>query len=197
MSSIFETAKNIYSYRTFVQLASALLKDEKTTGENQSPEYVYYAKLNLQRMQRWDKTYELSEELIKQIKTLPEQQWWVITEGWCGDSAQNLPILSKIAAASEGNIRLNIVLRDENPDIMSRYLTNGSKSIPILAVFNKSNEEVFRWGPRPLGAQQLMAAWKKNPDGRSFEDFEIEIQQWYNRDKGKSLLAELQPLLEN
>ena len=195
MSNIFESARNNYNYKEFVQLAADLLKEGKTTGEKQSAEYTHYAKLNLQRMQRWDKTYELPEELTLKIKNMPEQTWWVITEAWCGDSAQNLPVLAKIAATSQGKINLKIVLRDENPDIMNRYLTNGSKSIPILVVLYKQDEEIFKWGPRPSGAQQMMNAWKKDPKGKSFEDFEIDIQQWYNKDKGGSLLAELQPLL--
>jgi len=197
MSIIFETAKNSYSYRIFAQLASDLLKDGKTTGGNQSAEYIHYAGLNLKRMQRWDKTYELPQSLTEKVKRLSPQSWWVITEAWCGDSAQNLPILAKIGEASEGKIQLKIVLRDENPDIMNNYLTNGSRSIPILAAFDKDGREIFRWGPRPAGAQQLMTEWKNDPAGKSFEDFEIDMQQWYNRDKGESLLAELTPLLEN
>ena len=197
MSNIFESAKEVYSYKEFLQLVTDLLKDGKTTGDNQSAEYIHYAKLNLQRMQRWDKTYELPEEWKAKLRELPQQTWWVITEGWCGDSAQNLPVLAKIAAAADGKIQLHIVLRDEHPDIINRYLTNGSRSIPILVAFDKLGNEIFKWGPRPDGAQQLLTNWKKDPQGKSFEDFEIDLQQWYNKDKGNSLLAELQPLLEN
>src|ERR1700748_188896 len=90
-NTIFDTASNIYTYTSFSDLLSVLLLEGKTTGENHSPEYLHYAKMNIQRMHRWYKTFELRPEVAEAIRTLPAQHWWVITEGWCGDSAQNLP----------------------------------------------------------------------------------------------------------
>jgi hypothetical protein len=45
-----------------------------------------------------------------------EYIWLVISEGWCGDAAQLLPIINKMAVES-GKIDLRIVLRDENEEL--------------------------------------------------------------------------------
>lgn len=193
--TIFNTATRQFHYEAFLELAAALLEEHKTTGDNQSEEYLHYSKLNLQRMKRWNKTYSLPEDFKAQLQSVPPQHWFVITEAWCGDSAQNLPVIAKIAAASEGKITLKIVLRDENPDIINQYLTNGSKSIPVLAAFDQNGQLLFRWGPRPVAAQALMTAWKNDPNPKSFEDFELDMHHWYNQNKGVDTLRELSALL--
>lgn len=188
---LFESAANIYSYNSFVQLLQDLLSEGKTTGENQAENYLYYAKLNLQRMLRWDKTFVPDESIVNVVKNIPSQTWWVITEGWCGDSAQNLPAIAKIADASAGNISLKIILRDENPGIMDQHLTNGGRSIPVLVALDKEGNQVFQWGPRPEPALELLTAWKKNPTPVPFDEFELEMHTWYTRDKGRTLQEEL------
>jgi hypothetical protein len=197
MTTVFDKARQSWTYPQFEQLLEALLAAGKTTGSNQSENYLFYAKLNLQRMHRWDKTFELRDDVRKQIEMLPAQDWWVITEGWCGDSAQNLPAIARMAESSGGKVTLRIVLRDDNPDIMNHYLTGTSQSIPILAAFDKEGKELFRWGPRPAAAQEMMIAWKNNPAPPSFEEFEKEMHTWYTRDKGNAVQDEIMHLLQN
>ena len=72
----------------YLTLIEKLLSDNKTTGPNQSEFYVNYTKLNLQRMQRWLKTAQLSTETVDVISSIKTKQHWVIlTEAWCGDAA--------------------------------------------------------------------------------------------------------------
>jgi hypothetical protein len=198
MNTIFETAKQSFTYKSFNQLLNTLFAEGKTTGNNQSNEYLFYAKLNLQRIKRWDKTFVLRKDVLDIMPTVTPQDWWVITEGWCGDSAQNLPAIEKMVEASNGKVTLHIVLRDENPQIMDQYLTNGtSRSIPILAAFDKEGHPLFKWGPRPYGSQMLLTSWKNNPAPPSFEDFEKEMHTWYAQDKGNALQNEFLRLLQN
>ncbi|PZF74187.1 thioredoxin family protein [Taibaiella soli] len=191
----FSKATQYYNYAEFLHLIETLMAEGKTTGNNQSEQYQFYTKLNFQRMQRWNKTFHLTESFAEQLKNQPQQTWWVITEGWCGDSAQNLPGIAKMAAASEGKIELRIVLRDEHPEIMDQYLTNGSRSIPKLVSLDLDGNEVFQWGPRPATAQELMMAWKKNPEGKDFETFEKELHTWYTQNKGIELQGEIAALM--
>jgi hypothetical protein len=142
-------------------------------------------------MTRWDKTLYLDSALAASAAKATPQVWWVFSEAWCGDGAQNIPVLQKIAEASDGKIELRLLLRDENQDLMSRYLTNGSRAIPKLVSIADTGEELFTWGPRPLPAQQLMAEWRRVPNNRSFEDIEKELHLWYARDKGISLQKEM------
>lgn len=191
----FGKVDQFFNYTEFLQLIETLMAEGKTTGNNQSEQYQFYTKLNFQRMQRWNKTFRVSDALEEQLKNQPSQIWWVITEAWCGDSAQNLPGIAKMAAASERKIELRIVLRDEHPEIMDQYLTNGSRSIPKLVAMDEKGSELFQWGPRPATAQTLMMDWKKNPDGKDFETFEKELHTWYAQNKGAELQEEMAVLL--
>lgn len=191
MSSVFESVQQYYSYEAFIRLTESLVTTGATTGHDQSEMKVRFTRLNFQRQLRWEKTFAVDESLVTRLKLLKPQVWWVITEAWCGDSAQNLPGIAKMAAASDGAIDLRIILRDEHPHIMDHYLTNGGRSIPKLIAIDKEGRELFTWGPRPAKAQELMFAWKKDPQGRSFDDFELELHTWYAKDKGRSLKEEL------
>lgn len=180
-----------YTYESFSALTETLVAAGKTSGPDQSPEMVTYTKMNLQRMQRWNKTFETPDALTQLMQTVQPQIWWVITEPWCGDNAANLPQLAKVAASSNGRVTLRIILRDEHPEIMDRYLTNGSRSIPILVSVAEDGSQLFVWGPRPQALQDFVLEWKAQPGEKTFDELKTEVQQWYNRDKGAHLTGEL------
>ncbi len=183
--------KQIFDYPGFINWVTQLAEHGATSGLNQSESLVNFTQLNLKRMQRIEKTFRLNDELTALLKAgLPNQQWLVITEAWCGDSAQILPILNKIAENAPGKIRLSIVLRDQNHALMEKYHTNGSKSIPKLIASDTEGRELFTWGPRPAPAQKLLVDWKQNPQGRLWDDFEKELHTWYARDKGNRIQTE-------
>lgn len=152
-----------------------------------------YVELNYSRKTRIAKTYVPSETIRSVIESITEPQFWlVITEDWCGDSAQNLPYIVAIAELNP-LITLKIVQRDANLDIMDMYLTNGSRSIPKLVAFSTEGEELFQWGPRPKVAMELV---KKLKDaGETSTEFIPKIHSWYTQDKGASLEKEFQELL--
>ena len=155
-----------------------------------------YRKINLQRNKRLGKQFQPSEELIEAVKRIDEPQlWMVITESWCGDSAQNLPIIAKAAELND-KIDLRILLRDSNTDIIDHYLTDEqSRDIPILVVFDLDGNELFKWGPRPDTAKTLVTNLKR--DGFSKEEFTQQLHLWYGRNRGKELESELLELLMN
>jgi len=132
--------------------------------------------LNLKRMERLNKTISLQPKLNELLRNgFGKQIWYVIAESWCGDCAQNLPAIAKIADSSFGLIKLTIISRNDNPEWIERCHTNGSKSIPKLISFNSFGTELFTWGLRPFQAQQLLTNWKQNRDGASWNDFEKEL----------------------
>lgn len=179
-------------YRAMIKL---LLQERKTTGSNQSDEMVAYTKMNDQRMNRWDKTLKVNEELTELIKQLPPMQWLVITEAWCGDAAQNIPFIAKIADLNE-QINLRLVLRDEHPEVMDAYLTNGARSIPILIMMNENLEEIAKWGPRPAPVQKMIMESKEKPSLDKLAFIE-EIHKWYADDKMQTIQKEFTNLLKN
>lgn len=193
MKEIFRTSLDkAMTYQEYRQLLDELHAQGKTTGPNQSEIYLRHARLNLQRMKRLDKTGKLSLELLNQIKALQKNYIFLtITEGWCGDAAQILPLVEKMAAASP-NIQHKLVLRDENPDLMDRYLTRGGKAIPITIILDAdSGEEVAKWGPRPAAIQEVVVAYNEAPQPKeSFDEFSEKVHAWYAKNKTQDLQAE-------
>ena len=184
------------SYDAFKNLMDSLLLQGKTTGDDQSEFMVSLTKLNRQRIKRIDNTLEFSEEDLLPFKQISKGQLWlVISEAWCADAAQIVPVLSNIAE-SNPLIDLKIVLRDENPDLMNQYLTNGGKAIPILIIADAQSLEVLHvWGPRPKVATQMVEAYKKE-HGKLTPEFKEDLQKWYNQDKGQHILSDLQALFK-
>lgn len=179
-------------YEKFLE---AFVREVESPNLDDEDEAKHYEnrKLNLQRTRRIDKTFEPSEELKNQISEINSAQtWFAITESWCGDSAQNLPHLNKIAKLNS-NISLRIILRDDNTEIIDQYLTNGSRSIPKLIAFNQDEKEIFQWGPRPKIAQQLVL--KLKADGLDKADLNKELHTWYSKNKGKELEKEISNLI--
>jgi len=187
----------VFSYNEFYEWTSELSKEGKSSGEDQSEVMAEYTSLNNKRMKRLNKTVNLKPEFIGLIEGIKKPQtWYLITETWCGDSAQNLPVIAKIAAASKEKIDLRIILRDENPEWIDKYRTNGGKSIPKLVSFDQEGEELFSWGPRPLSAHHIMLNWKENPLQVTKADFEKELHTWYAQDKSLSLQKEFVEIFE-
>jgi len=189
---------NSHSYAEYRKLVTDLLSEGKSTGDEQSESLTHYTSLNEARMNRLEKTIKISEETITKLQSLDNHYiWLVISEGWCGDAAQILPILYKMANESNKKVDLRIVLRDQNDELMSHYLTNGGRAIPKVIVICKEAGIVRAdWGPRPKGATELMANYKKE-FGVIDEKIKTDLQLWYLADKGISVQEELMQIMEN
>lgn len=187
---------NMMNYNEFFAWTIELASKNETSGLDQTEEHKKYTQLNFKRMERWNKTFQLNTEALKALENLNSPQtWYVITETWCGDSAQILPIIAKFAEASKGKITLKIILRDENPEWMNRYLTNGSKSVPKLIAFNEHDTELFNWGPRPEEALEITRYWKANTDTIDKEQFHVLLHSFYAKNKGEAVQRELTRLI--
>ncbi len=174
------------------QLFTKILDGRYTQAPYDDTAYHNYVKLNQSRMNRWTKRAHISKELGDLLKQVEEPQYWIIiTEPWCGDAANILPFLEKMAAISP-KIDVRVQLRDSNSEI-DRYLTNGGKAIPILIARNAQGEDLFVWGPRPAPAQALVMAQKESPAPQ--DEKYAEVLQWYREDDGEVLQAELGALL--
>ncbi len=192
LTKIFENTQT-YTYQEFLSLCKKLFSEGKSTSNSDKEMYVYYTGLNLKRMEQWDKTFK-PDNRVQSVtnKIESNQSWIVITEAWCGDSAQILPIINKIAEITPQKIQLKVVLRDSNLELMDMFLTNGGRSIPKLLILESSTNKVLNtWGPRPPEAQRLVKEWKDNLSGKTFEQMEQELHLWYARDKGRSIVEEI------
>ncbi|CAL2060279.1 thioredoxin family protein [Tenacibaculum sp. 190524A05c] len=184
------------SYDQYRDLVSDLLKDQKSTGLKQSEALYNYSLLNDRRMKRLDKTSKLTESTVENVKKINQPQTWlVLTEGWCGDAAQNLPVLSKMANEND-NVDLKLVLRDENLELMDEFLTNGGRSIPKLIALDEEKNVLFTWGPRPSVATKMIADYKE-ANGVVDAKVKEDLQRWYNKDKGVNVQEDIISLLSN
>ena len=183
------------SYDDYQRMIEHLLAQEKTTGDDHSEDMLAYTRLNVQRMHRLDKVVQLTEALQQQLAALSTPwTWLVLTEAWCGDAAQSIPVMNKIAEASP-KISLQLLLRDEHPDVMDAYLTNGSRSIPKLICLSEDLRVIGTWGPRPAPAQQLMSDFKRQHPDESYQALAKEMQLWYARDRTQAIQQEFAELL--
>lgn len=184
---------NGLTYEEYIKEARNKLE---SNSDNSTDELLAYTKLNIHRSNRIEKTYNVSDELCSLVKNINTPQiWMVITEDWCGDSAQNLPYIVKIASCNS-LINLRIIRRDGNLDIMDQYLTNGkSRSIPKLVAFDEDGNELFQWGPRPKEAKDFVD--KAKEDGIPKSEFIEKLHLWYANNKGQSIEKEFKKLLSN
>ena len=194
--SIEEGLQKAISYTSYRKIISDLIASGKSSGPIQSEDLLNYSKLNDRRMTRLDKTIQLSHETLLALKKIDKPiTWLVLTEGWCGDAAQTLPVINKIADESD-LITLKIIFRDEHEELMSHFLTNGGKSIPKLLVLNSENDVLNTWGPRPNIATKMVQDYK-NTHGQLDAAFKQELQVWYNKDKGVNIQENMVGLLTN
>ena len=182
------------SFGEFRGLIERLVEEGKTTGPKQSEAMANFTRLNLQRMSRLEKTTTVEPEVTAAIRVDQRAQvWLIITEAWCGDAAQNIPIIEKIAAESD-IIETRYILRDENPELIDRFLTFGARSIPkLIALDADSHEVLWTWGARPKAAQDLYVSLHE--EGAEKSAIMERLQRWYNEDKGRSIQAEFVGLL--
>jgi hypothetical protein len=181
-------------YAQYRTLVDHLVEHGLTTGPEQTASLVDYTKLNKSRMKRIEKTFTLSESDLKSINQLDiTENWLVLTESWCGDAAQNLPVIYRMAEALPG-VQLRLALRDENLTLMDQYLTNGGRSIPKLIRMDAQGKVLGTWGPRPQELQQLIAEWKAA--GRVYPEYSEDMHRWYHNNAGSNLVRELLQLLE-
>ena len=186
-----------FNYEAYRKMMQHLIAEGKTTGPNQSPEIIEFTKLNERRMARLDKTAKINDSLAAAVQSLQKKWIWIIlTETWCGDVAQNVPTIEKIAALNP-LITTRYLLRDENTSLINQYLTNGGKAIPKLICYDgETLEPIGHWGPRPYPAQELTMKLLRHQPPLSFEDVHEPLHKWYAEDKTITLQKEMEDLIK-
>ncbi len=84
-----------FSYPDYLKKIEDQLYDLEKSGDEKG--YAKYYSINLKRIERLDQHFQLSEEQKEKLKTVnPDFQLLVISEGWCGDAAQSMPVVNVI-----------------------------------------------------------------------------------------------------
>lgn len=186
------------TYPEFVNLSKTLLAVRKTTSDD--PHYntdriIDLTDLNLRRISRLDRTTNLNPELITATLAVAQPLiWLVLVESWCGDVAQCLPVVKRVADLNPA-ISLKLLLRDKNLAVMDAYRTNGGRSIPkLICLTTNELTELGTWGPRPAALQTMMDLWKL--EQLPFDELLTRVHGWYAKDRTQALQGELLTLIQ-
>jgi hypothetical protein len=199
--------QNKMTYAEYIAKMNALLAEGKTatTDDGKGLDLRHYTEMNMQRMRRLDKTTELADETVSVLSQISKPLTWLtLTEGWCGDAAQIIPVIEKMASINP-LISHHLIFRDEHLDIMDAFLTDGGRSIPKIIALNTVREDSHEegvvlgaWGPRPMTLQAIIQNQKikmmqmdKEARKAYFEEVKTDVQRWYNADKTQSIQREL------
>ena len=165
--------------------------EEEMKPENEGP-YSKYLPQNHSRQSRILRKFRLSESILAEVEQLTKKKrWLVITEHWCGDASQIVPIFQKAANESKGMIEVRYVYRDQNHELIDAHLTDGrSRSIPIIIDLDDDYEVRSTYGPRPAEAQLIAKQLIEQK-----EDYAVPLHSWYAKDKQKSLTEDLQEFI--
>ncbi len=190
---IINQAKVGLQYGEYMNLMAAQAARDPNSVTGEEAEKLAFTRLNLHRARRIVRTWRPSEELAGAMTDLPGPQLWLaLTEPWCGDSAQCLPSFATLARA-RSDLDFRLLLRDDHPAVMDKFLTNGKRSIPVVVGFDQQGKELFRWGPRPAAAQAVFDEAKA--EGLEKPGILERLHLFYGRNRGQALDAELTVLL--
>ncbi len=114
-----------------------------------------------------------------------------IVEDWCGDASNTVPVLARLGDEARC-LELKVLLRDEHLEVMDQFLTNGSRSIPIVIALDQKFRALGHWGPRPKEIQEWVI---ENKDKIPSKERYPTVRKWYAKDRGVTTLKEVLGLL--
>lgn len=154
-------------------------------------------------LQKYLTSIERAENILKNYKPHPEQEEkystrdlnkkiLIIAEDWCGDCSQSIPVIKQFFG---DKIPLKILYRDENPDLMKSFLTNGNEAVPIVIFLDENYNVTSHWGPRTNHGLQLLAKFKNDPENYPREIFLKDLHLYYDENKGFDIVEEILEIL--
>jgi hypothetical protein len=182
------------SYEDYMELGEQLLAENKTSGIDHSPEMIEYTRMNVHRAHRILKKGQVHPETKIFLDNFSKNvTLLILSEYWCGDAAQNLPWLH-LMFHDRPNLQLKVLFRDEHPELMDAFLTNGARAIPKVIVLNENLEICATWGPRPASAQEIILE-NKRTGALPKEEVYKKLHLWYAQNEGKEIQSEFCNLL--
>ncbi|HKG90976.1 MAG TPA: thioredoxin family protein [Gemmatimonadaceae bacterium] len=162
-----------------------------------APTYAEYAAGAQKNLELWQSIYRLATvdaDAVERVRALPGRwQLLVLSEDWCGDAFNTVPVLAKLADLAP-NLELRVLGRDANPDLMDAHLSpTGARAIPVVMVLDEDFVERGWWGSRPGPLQAWVTGeGMRLPPGERYP----RVRQWYARDRGRTTVEEVVRLLE-
>lgn len=193
-----------FSYAQYHKLMTELVQHQKTEQYNES--LINYTRMNIIRMERLDKTTKIQDATQLLLKEIDRPiHLLIITEPWCGDAAQIIPVINKMTTFTP-HLSHSCLLRDQHLELMDQYLTDGARSIPMILILDVTadHQVLGHWGSRPFIAHGMMMKgldeWRSMPAGEAKDLYKrnlyTKLQKWYARDKTNSIQEEFSAYLQ-
>jgi thiol-disulfide isomerase/thioredoxin len=136
---------------------------------------------------RWQQTFDAVKLTDDQKKLLGafkrEMNVMVLAGAWCGDCAQQCPILDRFAEAATV-IKVRYLDNAEHADVQEALSINGGKRIPVAVFFSEDGYEVARYGERTLSKYRQMMrdlVGESSPIGIGTDPLLAQVtQDWLN-----------------
>ena len=125
-------------------------------------EYKAAMTRNQERFQQNEAAVVVDPATANVFKALPRRlRALVLAEDWCGDVVANLPIVGRLAK-EVGTLDVRVFYRDQNLDLMERWLNQGKyQSIPVVVFFDENFRELGHWIERPASVTERRAQERK------------------------------------
>lgn len=138
------------------------------------------------------KKFSLSEKDVEKIRSIGHVKIIIITEPWCGDSLAIVPVIKKISELS-GSWEIKVLFRDENSELIDKFLTNGGRAIPKLLFLDSDFNLIFHWGPRPKKVQEIYEKYRYSLKKGEVEKPDVvkEMRRFYAKDRGAEIFKEI------
>jgi hypothetical protein len=133
---------------------------------------------NQEKFQEWYDNFKWENEddkvFFESLNNRDDLRCLILMADWCGDVVRNCPVVFRALEIS--GIPVEVLIKEEHPDVMAQFLTGGGEAIPIVIFTDFSGHVLGHWGPRPEHVQSVMNKFKQaNPD-RNAPDYNEKIQ---------------------
>jgi hypothetical protein len=109
-----------------------------------------------------------------------------MAEDWCGDVVRHVPILQRMADASP-MLRVRYVSRKTSPELLARFLTNGTESVPKFGFFSKDFALCGLWGPMPEACCDVIRVGRARQDPKSARQ---QVRELYDADPDREVVVD-------
>lgn len=144
----------------------------------------------------------LSEEQRKLVADFGREMRVIVLSGiWCGDCAQQCPLLARIGEANPDLVQVRFLDRDVHMDLASRVPINGGLRVPVVIFTAEDGEFAGFFGDRTLTRYRAMSASRLGAScplpGAPVPTDEIRatLQDWLNEFERVQLMLRLSPRL--
>ena len=121
-------------------------------------QYVDLMKANKDQMAQFTDEVSISDEDVAWWKSQGKINVVVLTFDGCGDALYNIPIIAKIGKLAS-NVDVRVIQRDDNLDIMNKYLNQGQfQSVPTFIFLDENLNEIGNLKERASDMTKIMEA---------------------------------------